>query len=63
MNLIIDNEIYEKVVFRALIDHLTLETKPNHHPYAIGWIKKGSSIEVTDLYHIPIPVVYQDYVA
>ena len=54
MNLIIDNEIYEKIVFRALIDHLKLETKSHYHPYTISWIKKSPSIKVIDLCHVPI---------
>ena len=47
------------------MDHLKLETKSHHHPYDIGWIKKGSCIKVMDLYYVPISngKFYQDFVA
>ena len=52
-------------MFRALVDHLKLDTKQHHNPYAIGWIKKGPSITVKDLCHVPIffSKFYQDFVA
>jgi len=52
-------------VSRALIDHLKLETKPHHHSYSIGWIKKDPSIKVTDLCHVPISIdeFYRDSIA
>jgi len=40
-NFIIDNESWENMVCRALVDHLKLETKSYHYSYDIGWIKKG----------------------
>ena len=47
------------------MDHLKLETKPHHHLYDIGWIKKGPCIKVTDLCYVPISIgkFYQDSVA
>ena len=47
------------------MDYLKLEKEPHPHHYIIGWIKKGPSINITDLYHIPILIdkFYQDYVA
>ena len=42
------------MVSRALIDHLKLETEPHPHLYAIGWIKKGPSIKVTNICHVLI---------
>ena len=50
---------------RAHVDNLKLEMKPHYHPYAIGWIKKGFSIQVMNLCHVPISIgeVYTDYVA
>jgi len=48
-------------VFRTLVDHLKVEMKPHHHPYTIGWIKRGP-IMVMDLCHIPISIdkFYED---
>jgi len=62
--LIIDNESYENIISRAL-DYLKLETEPYAQPYTIDWIKKGLSIKVTDLCHIPISIdkFYQDFIA
>ena len=55
-DLIIDNESYENIVSRALVDYLKLETKPHPHLYTIGLIKNGSSIKVTDLCHVSISI-------
>ena len=47
------------------MDYLKLRTEPHLHSYTIGWIKKGPSIKVTALCHVPIPIgkFYQDSVA
>jgi len=55
-NHIIDNGSCENIVFRTLVNHLKLETKPRHHPFPIGWIKKDPSIKITDLYHVPFSI-------
>ena len=64
-NLIIDNESYENIVSHALVDNLKLEIKSHPHPYIIGGIKRGPSIKVMDLYHVPISSgkFYKDFVA
>ena len=44
---------------------MKLEIKPHpHHPYIIGWIKKGSCIQVTNLCHVLVSIgkFYQDSV-
>jgi len=42
-----------------------LEAELPPQPYAIVWIKKGLSIKVTNLCHVPISIgkFYQDFVA
>jgi len=47
------------------VDYLKLEIEPHPHPHTIGWIKKDSSIKVTDFYRVPISIgnYYQDIVA
>ena len=61
-NLIIDNESYENIVSKALVDYLKLEIESHPHPYNISWIKKGNSIKITDLYHVHIStdIFYRD---
>ena len=63
-NLIIYKESCENIIFRALVDYLKLRTEPYPHSYTIGWIKKGLSIKVSDLCHVPILIgkFYQDSV-
>jgi len=64
-NLVIDNKSCENIVFKALVDYLKVETEPHRHPCIIGWIKKGPSIQVINLYHVLILIgkFYQDFVA
>ena len=44
--------------------YLKLETEPHCHSRTISWIKKDSSIKVTDVYRVPtlIGKNYQDTV-
>jgi len=55
-NIIIDNRSCENTVSGALVDYFKLETEPHPHPYIIGWIKKGPSINVTDLCYVLISI-------
>ena len=64
-NLIIYNGSCENIVSRALVDYLKLEIEQHPQPYTNGLIKKGRSIKITNLCHVPYSTakLYQDSIA
>lgn len=53
-NLIVDSGIAENLVSLKLVDHLKLSTESREKPYTLGWVSKGSQIQITLAYRVLI---------
>ena len=63
-HVIIDSGSCENIVSKALVKALNLTTEDHPRPYKIGWIKKGSEMQVNKVCKIPLSIgkFYQDEV-
>nr|GEU69103.1 Asp_protease_2 domain-containing protein [Tanacetum cinerariifolium] len=54
--IIIDGRSCENLVPKALVKAFKLPTEPHHSPYQIGWIKKGPTLEMTEICKVPLAI-------
>ena len=61
-DIIVDSGSTENIVSRSLIKALILATEKHPHPYRVGWIKKGTDTQVTEVCRISFSIgkFYQD---
>ncbi|GJW00070.1 transposon ty3-I gag-pol polyprotein [Tanacetum coccineum] len=55
-SIIIDGGSYENLVSKVLVKPFKLPTEPYPNPYQIGWIKKGSTLKVTEICKVPLAI-------
>nr|GEZ99408.1 putative nucleotidyltransferase, ribonuclease H [Tanacetum cinerariifolium] len=54
--IIIDGRSYENLMSKALVKAFKLPTEPHHSPYQIGWIKKGPTLEMTEICKVSLAI-------
>ncbi|GJY39853.1 putative nucleotidyltransferase, ribonuclease H [Tanacetum coccineum] len=55
-SIIIDGGSYENLVSKAFVKAFKLPTEPHPSPYQIGWIKKGPTHKVTEIFKVPLAI-------
>ncbi|GJV22324.1 putative nucleotidyltransferase, ribonuclease H [Tanacetum coccineum] len=55
-SIIIDKGSCKNLVSKALVKAFKFPTEPHYSPYQIGWIKKGSTLKVTEICKVPLAI-------
>nr|GEV66581.1 transposon Ty3-I Gag-Pol polyprotein [Tanacetum cinerariifolium] len=55
-SIIIDGGSCKNLVSKAMVKAFKLPTEPHPNPYQIGWIKKGLTLKVIEIYKVPLAI-------
>lgn len=55
-NLIINGGSCENLTSKKVLDYLKLPTEKHESPYSLRWVKRGPSIQVTEVCKIPLSI-------
>ncbi|GKB07231.1 transposon ty3-I gag-pol polyprotein [Tanacetum coccineum] len=55
-SIIIDGGSCKILVSKSLVKDFKLPIEPHPNPYQIGWIKKGPTLKVTEIYKVPLAI-------